>query len=439
MTALVHRVALVDARGALVRGPIALDDSWPSPRDLREAVAAPRAVEVVPAWRGDDGVIVHVLQDAAAAGDAVTADDAGGTPWSPAAPALAQRASGGGEGWADWYRPQWRAEVDVWTAAVLRDRGLRAVAEPEIVTWWALSAVLRVPVASVTPPSDANTVGVAGTGVPGTGGTDAGVHDVWFKATCEGFRDEPVITAGLAQWPEAPVPAVLGVDADRAWMLLTDVPGAGDEPPLDTVLAAARAMAQLQLASIGRDDPALPLRDAPATIRGLATVVHDSVEAPLMDADLREAARVAEPRLAAAVQALYESGLPLTLVHGDLHTQNLAGTAQHPVIFDWTDACRAHPYLDGRLLAASAVGRRPEGTDPDEVAAAVRDAFTAPWRAEYPAVDHDLAWECAGDALRVFEVVSYESIQRAQPAASRWALEGILTGKLTRLVVGGDA
>jgi len=427
MTELVHRVALVDAAGRLVRGPLPLDDSWPSPRDLREAVGAPAAVEVVPAWRDTDGVIVHVLQDAAAAGD--------GDPWMPAAARLAQRATGGGGSWAEWYRPEWLSDVDVWTSAALAGHGLRRVADPEIVTWWALSAVLRLSVAPLDAPSSNGSA---------VDDPDGGVRDVWFKATCEGFRDEPVITAALARWPgepgrQAPLPAVLAIDPERAWMLLGDVPGAGDEPELPTVLAAASAMAHLQLASIGRDDPALPVRDAPATIRALESVVQGSVEASLMTDDLRAAARAALPRLAGAVRALYGCALPLTLVHGDLHTQNLAGTAAHPVIFDWTDACRAHPYLDGRLLAGSAVRRRPGGADADEVASAVRTAFTEPWRAAYPGVDHDHVWELAGDALEVFQLVSYEAIQRAQPAGSRWALEGVITEKLTRLTVGGGA
>ena len=69
----------------------------------------------------------------------------------------------------------------------------------------------------------------------------------------------------------------------------------------------------------------------------------------------------------------------------------------------------------------------------------MRDAFTAPWREAFPHLDHDDAWARAADALEVFQMVSYEHIQRAQPAASRWALAGVIGATLRRLTVGGGA
>jgi aminoglycoside phosphotransferase (APT) family kinase protein len=35
-----------------------------------------------------------------------------------------------------------------------------------------------------------------------------------------------------------------------------------------------------------------------------------------------------------------------SLVHGDLHLGNVAKGPGGPLIFDWTDACVAHPFLD---------------------------------------------------------------------------------------------
>lgn len=403
MAELSHRVALIDDGGRLLRGPLQTEDSWPSPSELRATVDAADAVEIVPAWQDVDGSAIHLLATPSVRGD--------GEAWPPARGALARREAGG-DGWPAWYLPGWRDSVDAWVIGILAAHGLRAAGPAEIVTWWSLSAVLRMPVA--------NTAGA--------------VRDVWFKATCEGFHDEAAITSALAGHPGTPIPGVLGAAPDRAWLLLEDVPGAGDEPPLDTVLAAARAMAELQIRLAGRERPlGVPLRDADATVAGLHTVVRDSIERTLMSSELRAAAIEAEPRLVASVHALQGVGLPLTLVHGDLHTKNLAGTPERPVIFDWTDACIAHPYLDGRLLANSAVSRAADGADSAEIEAAVRDAFTGPWRTAYPDLDHDLAWELSREVEVIFQVVSYEGIVRAQAPGSRWELGGMITSKLARL------
>jgi aminoglycoside phosphotransferase (APT) family kinase protein len=38
--------------------------------------------------------------------------------------------------------------------------------------------------------------------------------------------------------------------------------------------------------------------------------------------------------------------VPASLVHGDLHLDNVARPEGRFVFFDWTDACLAHPFLD---------------------------------------------------------------------------------------------
>lgn len=398
-----HRVALVDRAGRLVRGPVEVDGVWPSPRELRGAAEALDAVEIVPAW--PEGVeVTHLLR--------TRAEEGRGEPWGPAVAPLALRSARGG-GWPGWYLPGWRAGVDAWIADALARADLVAAGTPEIVTWWSLSAVLRIPV---------------------TGTEDGAVRDVWFKATCEGFRDEAAITARLAEIGGDLIPGVLSLDAERAWMLLEDVPGAGEEPDLPTVLAAARAMSALQVRLAERAvDLPLPRRDVPATLAALHALIDDSVEGDLMPASLPGAARAVEPEIARRLRELDAMDVPATLVHGDLHTQNLAGTPEHPVIFDWTDACIGHPYLDGILLARSAAGRG-EGEQLPATARAVRDAYLSAWREARPDIDHDLVWERAALLDDVFQMITYEQIVRAQAPGSRWELGGVVAERLQRLV-----
>ncbi len=78
-----------------------------------------------------------------------------------------------------------------------------------------------------------------------------------------------------------------------------------------------------------------------------------------------------------------------TVCHGDLHLGNVAWVGDGPVLFDWTDACFGHPYLDAVLLARSA---GIAGADDQSV----RESFLREWRLRFPDVDHDRVWELAG-------------------------------------------
>ncbi len=39
-------------------------------------------------------------------------------------------------------------------------------------------------------------------------------------------------------------------------------------------------------------------------------------------------------------------GIPPTLIHGDLHSQNVVVTDGKHIYFDWSDAAISHPFLD---------------------------------------------------------------------------------------------
>jgi aminoglycoside phosphotransferase (APT) family kinase protein len=52
------------------------------------------------------------------------------------------------------------------------------------------------------------------------------------------------------------------------------------------------------------------------------------------------------PLFREACRRLADTGLPPTLVHGDLHVGNVARLDGELVYFDWTDACVANPFID---------------------------------------------------------------------------------------------
>lgn len=206
-----------------------------------------------------------------------------------------------------------------------------------------------------------------------------------------------------------------------------------EEPSAASARVLAEELARLQLASRqhvhGLLAAGAPERGEAATLADLGEVIRSGIERDTMSEAQRAAAAEAQPWMAAKVAELHRLGLPLTLVHGDLHLGNATHHSDGPVIFDWTDACVAHPYLDARHLARSVA----QQLDAD-AAETVREAYLEPWREAYPAVGHDRAWELTDTAERVFTLLSYEDIYRAQPEWARWELATVTVDLLDKLV-----
>lgn len=433
-----HQVALLrpDLTSVLVvpgcgdeRGPglVRVADRWPSHRELAAAVGDRSAFVAGPPWREEDGTITNVL-----VGDGTTTLD--GATWWPLADldrvdlapgqliglrrTVAERRGevAVDDGRAAWWMPGWRDQVLAWLDEVLPHSGHAPAGEPEAVKVWSLSAVLRVPVL------DAH----------GLGG------DLWFKATCEGFRAEPALTLAVAELAPDLAPRVLAVDPDRAWMLMEPLPSDGDlddgAPPEHAPLVA-RALARLQLDTLGAHEDLRRAgaadRGLEATLAGLATVCRDSVEQHLMTEEQRAAARDLEPWLAEQCRTLWAAGLPDALNHGDLHLGNVAW-AGRPVLYDWTDGCLTHPLLDAQHLADSAAEEGPP-EQADAAREAVRAAHAEAWRAAYPSVDLDALWPTVRVVEAAFQAVTFEQLYRAQPETSRWELASVVVEILDKL------
>jgi aminoglycoside phosphotransferase (APT) family kinase protein len=121
-------------------------------------------------------------------------------------------------------------------------------------------------------------------------------------------------------------------------------------------------------------------------------------------------------------------GLPIGLVHGDLHPGNAAYEGDTVVLYDWSDACLGHPFLDLVLLSS-----RVEETE----RLATREAFAAPWRAAFPGLDLDLDLDRVVRLASVLEVafqaVTYEQIYASQESASLWEFAGAVARRLREL------
>jgi Phosphotransferase enzyme family len=212
-------------------------------------------------------------------------------------------------------------------------------------------------------------------------------------------------------------------------MLLDEVAGVEEERADGAAVAAAAVLADVQLRSLGHLRSLRGAGCADRTLRptlaGLSQLVQDSVELPNLSTGEIAAARAAAPRASELVEEFWSCGLPDTLAHGDVDLDNVAYDGTQLRLFDWTDACLSHPFLDGAHLSRSA---RQHPFDAD-----VAEAFAAPWRARYPRADIDRALRLAPAIDRIFQAISIERIYRAQEETSRWELGGFVERFLREL------
>lgn len=307
---------------------------------------------------------------ARAAVDRTIAEHVGDAPWPARRP--------------PWFRHGWLEQVEDWIDDQLRSLTLVRARATVPVRVWSLSAVLQVPLTSGA--------------------------SVWFKATCEHFRAEPAITRAVGAFATSTVPTVLAADDERAWMLLAPLPPTAVDRAR-RIEATASAMAKVQLEATAHVDA---LRAAGCPDRGLQPTL-DAFRALLAE---RESAARIWSWIEDQLGSFFDGGVPLSLVHGDLHLDNVAGD-DRAVIYDWTDGCISHPFIDGAHLAREADGAHH---------AAVRDIYLAAW-----GNGAEATWELAPLADRVFQAVTHDAIRRSLEPASQWEVAGWMARLLVDL------
>jgi len=302
-----------------------------------------------------------------------------------------------------WFGAGWYDHVERWVDAELQGRGRSRTSRVEPTKVGMLSAVLRVP----CDPCPA----------------------VWFKASCRHFHAEPALTRLVGELLPEHSPRVIATDDDHGWTLLEEMPGADeDAAPTGLGPATARVAAALQLRSLEHLDrieaAGVPLRDLTSTRREFDEILTSSVELDQLTHDDLDAARAMRDDVHALLAELDGLGIPDTLVHGDLHTGNVADDGGTAVLYDWSDAAVSHPFLDVVHL-----GQRL----PDDERAAAFAAYREVWGTAYPEADVVRAVELAEHADPIFQMVTYEQIYRACEDASYWEMRGVVARFLRNL------
>jgi hypothetical protein len=260
-----------------------------------------------------------------------------GTRWAAPPPGVPAAVAAGRAraGRPPWETTGWFPAAEGWLRERLAAAGRPVTGRVEQYRVWELSCVLRAPTADGT---------------------------VWLKASAGSplFADEGALMAVLGEWFPGLVPAPLAVDRPRRLVLLDDLgPELGHDAPLERQEEVMARVARMQAATAGRLDAlaAAGLTDrSPARLAEQAAAWLPDLDAaarlPGIDEhawltpDESAAVTAALPRLLALCGELADGPLPRTLLHGDLHMENVAAGPDGPVLFDWTDACTGHPFLD---------------------------------------------------------------------------------------------
>ncbi|QZY28914.1 aminoglycoside phosphotransferase family protein [Nocardioides coralli] len=302
-----------------------------------------------------------------------------------------------------WFRPGWYDAVEAWVDAALDRAGRRRTGVMRLVRTWSLSTVLRIPTSD---------------------------GELWFKAPCDLFRAEGAIHRAIGRHFPDDVPVLVAVDEERGWLLMEEMGGATEGSRAEGAgPALATRWAEVQIASLRMLDDLRAagglVRDAEVMVRDFRTVLDAATDLPGLAPDELVAILDVADEAAAMVRELWACGIPDTLAHGDLHVGNVAWDGTALRVYDLTDACISHPFLDGCHLALFD-DRHP----PDHE---LIDAFVAPWRAAFPHARVDDAIRLAPVADLVFQADTFDRIRRATEPASAYELGTLLPWLLGRL------
>ena len=312
-----------------------------------------------------------------------------------------------------WARPGWLDTASAWISDQLRNRGILPAGPVEPFRIGCLSAVLRVP-------------------------TAAGY--VYFKAAIALFAVEPQLTQWLSARYPGNTPSVLAIDTERVWMLLRAFGGTmlGETPELEAWEEALRLFARIQIESAAHlaelqamdcpDRRLARLADQFESLLADRAMLQKIPNKGLSEDEITELESLA-PSVRALSERLRACGVPDTLAHGDLQPWNIQVQDGIPLIYDWTDAALAHPFLD--LLPF--LRRRPKEEAP-EVRIRLRDAYLDAWSAYGSPELLAEAFEMAQILASVYQALSYAAITANLETAEQHRVSNAVPGYLRRLL-----
>lgn len=313
-----------------------------------------------------------------------------------------------------WMHSGWHGEVSEWIDARLDSLGIRRTGPIEKDKGWGISTHMQVP-------------------------TSAGM--MVYKASPDFFRQEPVITHALSQIYPDHSPRVIALDPERNGMLMEWIEGISlwDAKGEDAGLAALRRFARIQIDMASRTEEMLrwgcmnrPLNTLPGEMDRLWNAIQvpeDEKLYTLSPAEV-EAVLPLKPRLLDLYETVSASGLPDTLIHGDLHGGNIMVAGDRTVFFDWSDAALAPPFFDLVMMM---------GREDPECRARRIEAYLEPWTEEFSMAALKKAFEPALTLAFVYHALSYLYLTDSMAPPLKWEMGDGVGDNLRELLKELDA
>lgn len=314
-----------------------------------------------------------------------------------------------------WALPGWFKQIAGWITEQAHRAGYTPTGMLEQDRTWSLTAMLIQP-------------------------TSAG--KLYIKATNSMFGPEQDVTILLADRFPRHIPAVVAKDADQRLLMTQDFQGTrlnGDPDPshwelaVDTYAGIQRAMepdidALLTLGCWDRRPECLAQR-VDELIADTEPMLLGDPRRGMTPEELAQL-QVLRPRLKEVCTQIQQYNIPMTLVHGDFHGNNIAMAAEGPVFFDWSDTSVGHPFID-------LVSLLEEGDMlPDVPGLPVRlaERYLAHWADVESEERRREAYALARPLAMLNLAVSYRHIYYHTEAAARDELAGALTYWLAKLI-----
>lgn len=291
----------------------------------------------------------------------------------------------------EWEQLGWFQQAAEWIRSELTRLGYTPTGPVEQVKTWCMSSVLRVQTSSEL---------------------------VYFKVASSQpmFVNEPVLLQALARFYPKQVPVPLGIDEARRWILLASFGSSiGWNAPVEVQDAMLRAYSQFQNATAAQVEQLLALGCLDRRLERLIEQIDPLLEAATPLAGHLEPEEIARlqglgPQLKELCKKLASYAVPYTLVHGDLHLNNVALQGEDFVFFDWTDGCIAHPFFDTICIF---------NIEDPLVQAQLRDSYLRVWEAYEPVERLLEAWALAKPLCALHQAVSYQYITAYTEEASQ--------------------
>jgi predicted transcriptional regulator len=311
---------------------------------------------------------------------------------------------------APWAVHGWYDAATEWVQSQLVEHGVMPAGPPEQVKQWDISSILRAH-------------------------TNDG--DYYLKVGNSLFAHEPVITQALARMFPGQVsgPMAVLMEPEQGWMLLRDfgghVLGEGTATQLEDVL---RLHASIQIGCVERVDELLAARLPDRRLKVLAAQVDEVLADPnsldgITDEEIAKL-RAAAPQIKAMCAQLESYGVPQTLLHGDFHGGNIIVQEGKCLIFDWADACIAHPFFDLFIVPD---GKGNEAMTPEE-SDRLRDIYLEFWT-EYAPMDQLREAARLARILGAFhQAISYMQGTDSLEDSARWVFAGVAARWLRRVL-----